>query len=279
MVADKKILLLDTERGAAAFKSMPNVTILDMYNTAGGSQSNLIDAVDRTFWSLMKNPEKLAPYSHLVIDSVTALCSTTRADIILDPDKTQPGDLWRKRGLYSADSRGDYRAMNDMVARLLRWYRDLPIPTIFTTHEEDREDMTGAMKRGPSLSPGLLKDSLVWSHVIAHLGFTIKPVKVDGQIIPAGTRRLRIVPDAKYIAKSKQRVDLPPLPPAIINPQLSDLFKIMEHTGQPYPWVIVYGAPGVGKTSLVLGAQYKQGKSDMEEVIEEEGKTVEVKRE
>ena len=261
-----KILLVDTERGASGFKTMPNVVVEDC---SPDDTQTAFEKADKFLLRLFTDPKTLEGFSHLVVDTVSSLFSITRHELI----QASAGSLWSKRGLYASDPRGDYRATNDLMARLLQYYRKLPVPTVFVAHEDERVDPSGAVLRGPAVSPGLLKDLIGWSHVVAHLGIVPKDVKLaGGEVIRAGTRRLRVAPDGRYMVKARRRVDLAPLPPVILTPHLADLLDILAGTGEPNAWAVIYGPPGVGKTSLTVGAEYKEsnGGPATEAVVEEE---------
>jgi len=257
----EKILLIDTERGAGGFKSLAHVTILD---ASPDTKQTAVEKVEAVLWALLDHPEKLQGYSLLVLDTISSLSTLVRHDLMGDGKL----GIWQNRGVYRADTRSEYRATADMVSRMLQHFRRLPIATVFVAHEEERLDPAGVLKRGPALSPALLKDVVGWSHVLAHLGQTTHAVTLpNGREIPAGTRRLRVEPDNRYMAKARRRVDLPPLPPVILEPTLRDLREILDGTGEPYPWATLYGPPGVGKTSLVVGATYARRSAEAEEAV------------
>jgi hypothetical protein len=226
-------LLVDVEGGAASVRDRegPNLRIEDAPD---------FPKVEEIFWRIQRG--YFTP-DVVVIDTLTTMASTTRQDVVIDPKEIAGKSIWQNREKVIPAQR-DWGIMTDLIGRLLRMYRQLPAVTVYVCHEREREDpMTGATKIGPDLNPALLQDVIAFSDVVAHL-LILPEIEIDGHVYPAGTRRLRIVPDQKYMAKARAPQGKA-IPPILLNPTLPQLLSL--GIGRK---IVVYGFPSAGKTTF-----------------------------
>jgi hypothetical protein len=205
---------------------------------------------ENIFWSVYRG--QLEMPSVIIVDTITALASKTRMDVVLDPASKGANTLW-SLGEAAVASQREWGICGDLVTRLLRNIFELPCPSIFIAHEGERTDpMSGTDKKSPDLQKAILGPVVSVADAIIRLKASTLPLPGAGGIIhPPGTRLLCLNPtgDSAVGVRSIKR-----LPDYLINPVLGDFAEALG--GWQY-WphnTLLFGPPKIGKTTFACGA-------------------------
>jgi hypothetical protein len=252
--AERKILIVEIEPGGAIpVRGMPGVAIWEAHE---------FSAVEKVKDELRRMQDgKSVEFPDVVaFDSVTMLVERTLGALALEG---KIGGLWTNRKLLVNDRWAGYNAMTTITNRLLMEIRELQTVSIFICHEGKREAPDGSgIKLGPDVNPGVGKTIVGWTDILAHLGRVQRSVETPQGKIPAGTRRLRLVEDDVYMAKARVPRELQPIKEVIVDPVLDDLLAAVKMPEQKMCRITLYGAPGVGKTTLAAGGMRTLGKEE-----------------
>jgi hypothetical protein len=205
---------------------------------------------ENIFWAIYRN--QLPKPDMIIVDTITALASKTRMDVVLDPASKGSQTLWNL-GEAAVASQREWGICGDLVVRLLRNIFELDIPSIFIAHEGERSDpMSGIDKKSPDLQKAILGPVVSVADAIVRLKSSSLPLAGAGGVIhPPGTRQLMLNPtgDSAVGVRSIRK-----LPDYLINPVLGDLAAALG--GWEY-WphnTLLFGPPKVGKTTFACGA-------------------------
>ena len=234
------IYIADCEEGTASIANLVTSGEVQRHDCKQFSD------VQEAFWKVKRG--EVAGVDLFAWDTVTTMATTTRHDIVVAPDDLGQSSLWDNRGKLTAAQR-DWGSASDLINRLARMIRALPMPTIFVCHEGEREDpQTGIKKFGPDLNQAILRDVIAFSDAMLRLSIAPEAFKApDGQDYPAGTRVLRLASNGNAMAKVRVPEDVT-IPPIIADP---DFAKLVAALGFVPKKLTIYGPSGAGKTRFV----------------------------
>lgn len=194
----------------------------------------------------------------VILDTVTLMADTTRGDIKVGP--APEADLWEMRGKLLLDelNRNSYDAAGKMIMRPLRNLRARGARIITVCHEGEQEDKTTLTKKiGPAVNPALFSSLVGSASDMFRLTMLSEPI-IDGEgnvKIPAYARVLEMRPNEDALTKFHVARDLSEkIPKKLVEPTLTKLYKVL---GKKPSWLLLYGSPGVGKTTLATNEQGK----------------------
>lgn len=245
-------LLLDTERGSKSVRGSIEAGKIERAHVR-----TFLDA-EKVVWALERKQRPMP--SGLILDTINALAAVTLQDVV----KENPNGLWANRASLKA-SYNDYGSSNGLIIRLLRVARAFKIPVIITAHDGEREDDDiGATMHFPDLPRQLRHDVIGNADTVLRLSRSSNMVKMGSETYPKGTRLVQCMPTDTVYAKIRVPDNLPPAPDVIGNTSASDWKPVIaklntvsggllapDDEGEISP-VILYGAPGVGKTRLAV---------------------------
>lgn len=245
-------LLIDTERGSKSVRGSIEAGKIKRVHA-----QKFYD-VEKIVWQL-ESDKKNRP-AGLILDTINALATVTIQDVV----KENPNGLWANRGSLKA-SYNDFGQSNGLIIRLLRVARALKIPVIICAHDGEREDdASGLTMHFPDLPRQLRGDLVGNADTVLRLSRSSALVEIEGQRYPKGTRLIQCMPNDTVYAKIRVPDNLPPAPDVIGNtsaenwkPAIDKLNKVTggllapDEFGEISP-VVIYGAPGVGKTRLAV---------------------------
>jgi hypothetical protein len=191
----------------------------------------------------------------VIVDTLTSLANTTRGDAKLGNDESE--SLWDKREKFLGDKNylTVYELAGQLIMRRLKNLRARGCHLITTTHEdEQRDDGTLMRKRAPALNAALYRSLMGASSDVLRMQVLTDPItNSKGEVkVPAGVRTLQLrVTDDAVIKTHVRREIGEKLPKYIYNPSWEKLVKVL---GKTPSWLVLYGPPGVGKTSLSTDA-------------------------
>ena len=196
------------------------------------------------------------PGDRVVLDSFTYMLSTTRGDFKHGSDPT--GDVWADRDKYFGDKQAlnAYQASTNMTMRWLKNLRNVGYNLTVCCHEDEAlDETTMTTKRNVKANPEA-RDMLLASasDVFRLTEATTDKIVVDPEtgeqrvVYPRGERILLLRRTQDSLAKYHVDIDLAPkLPDGIIAPTME---KIQTVLGKVPTFLVLYGLPGVGKTTL-----------------------------
>jgi hypothetical protein len=199
---------------------------------------------------------KVGPEDLVIVDTLSKAADTTRGDMKLGVD---PGEaLWDKRGLYLGGDKNYltvYEAAGQFLMRRLRNLRARGARIITTAHEDEQFDQTTlTKKRAPAMNDALYKSLMGSSSDVFRLRQTDEDIDMgNGKMLPAYSRVLDLRPDGEAVTKfhvSPERSES--LPRRIVHPTLPKLYKALDKKPS---WLVLYGPPGVGKTTLATSEE------------------------
>lgn len=206
--------------------------------------------LEGVFWGLYRGEIPMPEL--LVIDSITALASKTKQDVVLDPSLKGSTQIWSAQASLTANQK-QWGVTGDVIIRLLRNFRELDCPAIFIAHEGTREDtMSGYDKFVPDLQRMILADIIAQADAILRLRALPTAITYsDGTVVPRGARQLLLKPTAESAVGLRDY--LPNCPDFLIEPTLADFAALFGENGFPHN-TIVYGPPKIGKTTFACNA-------------------------
>jgi hypothetical protein len=214
------------------------------------------EAFDKACVELMPN---LTERDAVTVDTLGALANTTRGDFRLGTEVLD--DLWSKRGLYFGGDKNfltQYEAAEKLIMRRLRNIRATGASVITTTHEDEQVDgITQAKKRAPKLNQAFYESLMAHSTDVFRLSILHEDIRnaAGETVYTAGTRILYLKASEGvdgHVAKYHvPRSVADTLPRGIVNPDWTKLCNTLHKTPG---WAVIYGPPGIGKTSLACSA-------------------------
>jgi hypothetical protein len=204
----------------------------------------------------------------VVLDTLTALAGVARQDLVMEPSQTKQFPIWDNREKLVADRQHYYKTA-DVINRLLRPLRELPMPSVFIAHErstrgmESRVDpLSGTDKFIPNLQREINDNIFSFADGIVRLFPSSTPFEWQGAHVPTGTRILLLSATSDSAAGVRVPADKPPAPPIMVVPENDpySFVRFIEAVGGEIPHnLVVYGPPKIGKTTWVAGAAYLTG--------------------
>jgi AAA domain len=207
------------------------------------------DAVCKTLATRLPEPDDL-----VILDTGTHLLSTTRGDFKHGTDLGE--SVWDKRDLYFGDKQAlnAYQAAGNMMMRWLKNLRNVGYNLCVLMHEDEMlDEVTMTTKRGVKANPEARDMLYAASTDIFRLIEVVqdRAEMIDGEpkvVLAKGERLLYIRRTADSLAKHHVDIDVSrKLPDAIKNPTMA---KLKEVLGKTPSFLVVYGLPGVGKTTF-----------------------------
>lgn len=190
------------------------------------------------------------PGDIIILDTLTKMMDTFIGDLKLGSEEKA---MLPKANVFFADKNylTVYTAAGQMLLRWLRFLRNRGFRIITTTHEKEQVDqLTYLKKYGPAANESLFNALNASCSDMFRL-MAINEALTDelGKVVrPAYSRVLRLRPTDDTIAKFHVDFDHSAKVPAELwGPTLPRLYKALDN--QP-EWLVIYGAPGVGKTTL-----------------------------
>lgn len=193
----------------------------------------------------------VGPDDLIILDTVTSFANTTRGDMKLGTDLS--ASLWDKRSVYFSDKNylTVYEAASQVIMRRLKNLRARGARIITTLHEDDqRDEISMTKKRAPAVNEAFYKALMAASSDVFPLSVVLEDQLDDqGNVkLAAGTRILHMRMSDDYVTK----VHVPrhvseKLPRGIKDPTLPKLYSVLQKRPS---WLVIYGPPGAGKTSL-----------------------------
>lgn len=198
----RPVLLIDVEGGDLSLASrFPDIDVLEVKDD--------YQALRRIAAHLKK--EKGAGYKTVIIDTLSEAADLSRADImkavVLDnPERDQ-----------DIPAQKDWGKNREQVKRIARFFRDLEMHTIFTSHEQDKEDdRTNVTKTRPAFA-GKLSIELV--------GFMDEVWYLYTKNVNNQAQRLLLTgPEGSKIAKDRSDK----LPLVVSEPTMEKLYRLMH---------------------------------------------------
>lgn len=234
-------ILIDTEKGHRSVSGFIKRGELRLV------EARSFKAVEKVIWEIESAPIK--PRG-IILDTITNFAATT----ILDVTKETPrGQIWENRTSLQSTQQ-QWGIMGGIIIRLLRVARSFGIPVYLTSHEGERYDEAAGISRHfPDLNNMLLKDVVQNADAVLRVYRSSAMFEADGKRYNAGTLAVRVMPNEQFYAKIRVPDDLP-VPPAVLGNSSPNDWKpvvkrLYELTGG-LESVVIYGAPGVGKTRL-----------------------------
>jgi hypothetical protein len=245
------IALLDCDNGYLSIKDLSDNGAVQVYSC------KTFQDTENVFWAFYRG--QLAKPSLVVVDTITALASKTRQDVVLDPASKGANTLW-SLGEAAVASQREWGISGDLVVRLLRNIYEMDIPSIFVAHEGERDDpMSGISKKAPDLQKMILSSVVCNADAIVRLKLSSLPIALpDGTIAPPGTRLLLLKPTGDSAVGVRA---IRPLPEYIVNPTLNDFVTVLGGIEYFPHNTLLFGAPKSGKTSFACGADRRLQKA------------------
>lgn len=250
-----KIKLLDTENGRTSVANLIRAGYVEAvytptFQALETEVNKLIASKDRDFM--------------LVIDTVTTTATKTRQDLTVDPKDVDGKSIWDLRFKLQSDQK-QWNQTTDSLLRLFGRIRSSNIPCVLIAHENEREDpSTGLDKFGPAFNPALRDGVFAMCDVIARYSRSNAEVKIGDTVFPRGTRVLRMEGNDSAIAGYRNpdpdtfdvpEVVFPKKPGAKEGVTLQQLATIfggeLPHGEGVAPFIVIYGPPKIGKTTMV----------------------------
>jgi hypothetical protein len=240
----RKVALLDTERGAYRSVSKAinegRVEIFDVRGT---------ESLAKAYNAIAKNTQD---FDRIVLDTAGTLATTLNNEMLLRGGAR----LWTNPSATLTLTQQQWGIMSTRFILALRDFQELGLPFITAVHEGERENpYEGTTIHGPDLNRMLLKELYGMSDFIFRIGKLPTKAAINGQTYPPGTRVLRMIDDARFIAKGAEPVGIELLP----NPTFGAIMEVWDKvcTLDPElkaragsPRIVIYGPPGAGKTYL-----------------------------
>lgn len=237
--AKPRIALIDTEEGFASVGNLVREGKVDHY------LATTFDELKAATWKVYRSDPG---YDIIVLDPISAIATTRTLELMAGSFETF---LKAKEPVRA--NRDIWGTMNNDI---IRCYRQLAesnnkkATLVITCHEGQRDNpYDGTTMTGPDLNQGLLKDVYEFSDAIVRLSKLPQAVKIDGVEYKKGTRVARLQDSPQYLAKGRDEVGGPTRPELIAAPTLPKIFTACNPAPRK---ILLYGAPGVGKTVLAV---------------------------
>lgn len=199
---------------------------------------------------------KVTKNDTIILDTIDALASTTRADIRLGTsDPTE--DLWLQRAKLGNNGKFSsvYLDTNTMIMRHLKNVNRSGegAKIIVTVHEAERIDETTVpptKKRAPDLNAEFLGSLMGSSSDVFRLSRVVDDILDDNGavLLAADSRILQLRETDEYVAKFQVPMEKrPSIKRALANPTYQSL---CEHLGKIPTWLTIYGPSGAGKSTF-----------------------------
>lgn len=192
-----------------------------------------------------------APGDRVVLDTFSIMLSTTRGDFKHGNDpKTS---VWEDNQKWFGDKQGmnAYQAASNMTMRWLRNLKNVGYDLVVLAQEDEAlDEVTMTTKRAPKANPEAL-DMLKGSStdIFRLIEITQDKTDTDGNVTVAKGERILLLRRTNDTL-AKFHVDLEQaqkLPDGIKSPTFP---KLCEVLGKTPGFLVVYGQPGVGKTTF-----------------------------
>lgn len=194
------------------------------------------------------------PGDLVVLDTLTQLLSTTRGDFKHGTDPKE--SIWDKRDLYFGDKQAlnAYQASGNMVMRWLKNLRNVGYNIVVLAHEDEAlDEVTMTTKRSVKANPESRDMLYAASSDVFRLTEVVQDrtelVNGEPTVVLARGERLMLLRRTQD-SLAKYHVDLEQaakVPDAIKAPTMAKLCSVL---GKTPSFLVVYGAPGVGKTTF-----------------------------
>lgn len=207
----------------------------------------------------------VTPEDVVILDTISTLANTMRGDFRLGVEESN--DLWGKRNLYFGGDKNfltQYEAAEKMIMRRLKNLRARGCRIVTIVHEDEQVDqITMTKKRAPQLNQAFYGSLMAHSTDVFRLSMFFEDVKGnDGKLLyKSGTRVLYLQsaegPEGHVTKYHVTRDVADALPKGIIDPTMSKLIATLK---KKPGWLVIYGAPGLGKTTLACSEAYEEKK-------------------
>lgn len=198
---------------------------------------------------------KLSEADTIIVDTLSALANTTRGDFRLGNEVDDK--LWGKRNLYFGGDKNfltQYEAAEKLIMRRLKNIRSTGAHIITITHEDEQVDaISQTKKRAPGLNQAFYGSLMAHSTDVFRLSMLFDDVKNgDGSTkYAAGTRVLYLQPvegmDGHVTKYHVPRSVAEKLPKGLIDPDWQKMSDVLQ---KDPGWLVLYGPPGIGKTTF-----------------------------
>lgn len=201
----------------------------------------------------MRILEKITPADMVVIDTISSLAATLRRNVRFS-DLKATESVWKYKSIWD---RKDFMTVYDMAEKMimqrLKEIRNKGARVLVLCHEDKQtNERTLLESTGPELNPAFYKRLSEACSDMFRMSVTYADERnEEGKLIAkADSRILQLKSTLEVIAKYHVPLErAKTLPARIINPTLP---KIYEKLGKKPSFMCVYGAPGLGKTTLAL---------------------------
>lgn len=219
------MLICDFEGGVRSIRSKVRLISLDDLGTIKPEEGGIDVVRIRDMDDFNKVYEIISsddhPYKTLAVDSLSELNYlnlTTATEIAAAADSRHDPDL---------PEIGDYNRNNVQMKKLIRFFRDLEMHTIFTTISGEQQDArTKLMQYRPALTGKLVNEIPGLLDVVGYLA-VIEDTDEEGNAVTY--RALLMTPSERYMAKARVDEAAPvQLPEMYANPTLPGLLDLLD---------------------------------------------------
>ena len=169
-----------------------------------------------TLYEVVHSPDN--PYRTLVIDSLSELNYLILSEVVSVAVKSDRG--------HDPDvpERQDYLRSSTQMRKLIRFFRDLVMNTIFTAQANEKENpQTKRMQAVPNLTGKLVYEVPGLVDIVAYLG-VMEDANEDGD--PITIRSLLVQPTGRFMAKARDEDGR--LGDAVENPTLPKIMNLLD---------------------------------------------------
>lgn len=195
------------------------------------------------------------PGDIVILDTFTSLLATTRGDFKHGDDPT--ASVWEAKDKYFGDKQAlnSYQAAGNMVMRWLKNLRNVGYNIVVLAHEDEAlDEVTMTTKRNIKANAEARDMLLSASSDVFRLIENTDAVMGTNEtgepvtLLAAGERVLILKRTRETLAKFHVDIEQAPnIPPGIKSPSMA---KLREVLGKTCSFLVVYGLPGVGKTTF-----------------------------